>query len=158
MKKSLKSLLMCLVLIGCKPYEQSVKYKKQMEEAYVFTFKITYFRQLLTEAFGNSDAIREALATDHSGFGEPILSIDHSGFGEPILSIQDLALIDSFSKVDNQVIVLDSVDRVGRVGEGAQGKQILSFALFRYQSKWLDSLAKVRYKRYWRSQNLYDIE
>ncbi|MFN7821727.1 MAG: hypothetical protein ACK5PO_02080 [Bacteroidota bacterium] len=146
MKKSLKSLLMCLVLIGCKPYEQSVKYKKQMEEAYVFTFKITYFRQLLTEAFGNSDAIREALATDHSGFGEPILSI------------QDLALIDSFSKVDNQVIVLDSVDRVGRVGEGAQGKQILSFALFRYQSKWLDSLAKVRYKRYWRSQNLYDIE
>ncbi|MFN9999295.1 MAG: hypothetical protein ACK52X_06715 [bacterium] len=146
MKKSLKCLLMCLVLIGCKPYEQSVKYKKQMEEAYVFTFKITYFRQLLTEAFGNSDAIREALATDHSGFGEPILSI------------QDLALIDSFSKVDNQVIVLDSVDRVGRVGEGAQGKQILSFALFRYQSKWLDSLAKVRYKRYWRSQNLYDIE
>ena len=137
---------MCLVLIGCKPYEQSVKYKKQMEETYVFTFKITYFRQLLTEAFGNSDAIREALATDHSGFGEPILSI------------QDLALIDSFSKVDNQVIVLDSVDRVGRVGEGAQGKQILSFALFRYQSKWLDSLAKVRYKRYWRSQNLYDIE
>jgi len=117
-----------------------------MEETYVFTFKITYFRQLLTEAFGNSDAIREALATDHSGFGEPILSI------------QDLALIDSFTKVDNQVIVLDSVDRVGRVGEGAQGKQILSFALFRYQSKWLDSLAKVRYKRYWRSQNLYDIE
>lgn len=146
MKKSLKCLLMCLVLIGCKPYEQSVKYKKQMEETYVFTFKITYFRQLLTEAFGNSDAIREALATDHSGFGEPILSI------------QDLALIDSFTKVDNQVIVLDSVDRVGRVGEGAQGKQILSFALFRYQSKWLDSLAKVRYKRYWRSQNLYDIE
>lgn len=146
MKKSLKCLLMCLVLIGCKPYEQSVKYKKQMEETYVFTFKITYFRQLLTEAFGNIDAIREALATDHSGFGEPILSI------------QDLALIDSFTKVDNQVIVLDSVDRVGRVGEGAQGKQILSFALFRYQSKWLDSLAKVRYKRYWRSQNLYDIE
>lgn len=143
--KSLKSLLLCLILIGCKPYERSVKYKKQMEETYVFTFKITYFKRLLTESFGNSDAIRKAIATDKSGFGEPILSI------------QDLALIDSFSKLDNQVIVLDSVNRVGRVGEGAQGKQILSFALSRYQSKWLDSFAKVRYKTFWRnSKNAYE--
>lgn len=85
------------------------------------------------------------------------LAKDKSGYGEPILSIEDLTLIDSFSKVDNQSIVLDSIRRVGRVGEGVQGKQILSFALFRYQSKWLDSLAKERYKIFWRnSKNTHE--
>jgi hypothetical protein len=145
MKKSLGYLLLLLALAGCKRFPQASSYKKQIKEAYVFTFKVTYFKRLLTKAYNDSEAMKQAIA------------IDKSGYGEPLLSIEDLSLIDSFSKIDNQSIIMDSLNRVDKVGEGAQGKQIFSFALFKYQSKWLDSLANQRYKIFWKNnRNTYE--
>jgi hypothetical protein len=47
-----------------------------MKEAYMFTFKITYFRRLLLETF-NSDCMKNALAA-YSGDTDP-----HSGDTDP---------------------------------------------------------------------------
>ena len=77
-----------------------------------------------------------------------ILVIDRSGYGEPILSIQDIQFIDSLANIDNNTMVQDSLNRIGRVAEGAQGKPVFAYAMYKYQSKWLDSLAKARYKIY----------
>jgi hypothetical protein len=40
----------------------------------------------------------------------------------------------------------NSIDTSGREIEGAIGKPIFAYALYQYQSKWLDSLAKARHK------------
>jgi len=108
----------------------------QMEQSYLYDFKLNYFRKLLIRGFNESEAIKSVIASDRSGYGEPLLSIE------------DYQLIDSLTGIDNSVMLQDSINRVGRVSEGAQGKQVLSYALLKYESKWLDSLAKERWQLY----------
>ncbi len=84
-------------------------------------------------AFNESNAIKEILLTDAS-----------KGMADLPLGTPDLNLIDSFVKVDNMEMVRDSIKRA----EGAQGKYIFSYALKKFSSKWLDSLAKARYAVY----------
>jgi hypothetical protein len=52
--------------------------------------------------------------------------------------------IDRLVEIDNQKMIQDSIARIGRGSEGAQGKRIFDYALLKYQSKWLDSIAKYR--------------
>ena len=130
-------LVILLILISCK-VSQNVIYKRQMKESFLYTFKLEYFKKLLIKIYNNTDAINS------------ILSQDNSGYSEELLTISDYAIIDTFSTIDNYKITQDSIDRIGRVAEGAQGKHILSFVLYKFNSKWLDSLAKARYKIYYR--------
>ena len=104
-----------------------------MKKAFIYDFKITYFRKLLLAGYNNTDGIKYAINEDQSGFGEPILSTD------------DHDLLDSIIKIDNDVMVKDSLDGRRRA-EGAKAKRVLRYALNKYESKWLDSLAKARAK------------
>jgi hypothetical protein len=88
---------------------------------------------LLLKSYNNSYAVREIIATDHSGFTEPILSEE------------DYKLIDSLTTVDNQRLILDSTEGHRRA-EGSNGKRPLGYIMEKLNSKWLDSLAKQRLK------------
>lgn len=100
---------------------------------YIDQFKLTYFRQILSKGYNNSKAIQEIISSDHSGFTEPILTED------------DYKLIDSLTTIDNEKMKIDSTEG-NRRAEGAQGKRPLGFILNGLNSKWLDSIAKKRYK------------
>jgi hypothetical protein len=102
-----------------------------MKESFIYDFKITYFRKLLLAGYNNSDDARSLIRKDQSGFGEIILSMD------------DYSLLDSIVKLDNDFMVKDSASGSSRA-EGTQGKRVLGYALTKYESKWLDSLAKAR--------------
>jgi hypothetical protein len=118
--------------LSCATAQNKPIYNKQLEQSYVYDFKMTYFKKLLLSAFGNSDAIKTVISSDHSGYGEAILSPD------------DYKYIDRLVEIDNQKMIQDSIARIGRGSEGAQGKRIFDYALLKYQSKWLDSIAKYR--------------
>jgi hypothetical protein len=106
---------------------------------YLSEFKLNYFRTLLKKGFNNSESVRN------------IIAFDSSGFTEIIMSMEDFKLIDSFTNIDHSYLLQDSINKIGRVAEGAEGKAVLGYALNKYQSKWLDSLAKARRKVYWKS-------
>jgi hypothetical protein len=107
---------------------------------YIEQFKLTYFRKFLLKSYNNSKAIQETI------------SLDHSGFTEPILTQEDYKLIDSLTTLDNKAMQMDSVNRIGRVAEGVEGKQPLAFILTKLESKWLDRLANERFKIYRRKK------
>ena len=100
---------------------------------YINEFKLTYFRQMLIKGYNNSNAVQEIISKDNSGFAEIILSED------------DYKLIDSLATIDNEKMKIDS-SLGNKRAEGSQGKRPLGFILYRYNSKWLDSLANKRYK------------
>lgn len=140
MRQQITAMIFILSLISCKPgYE--VTYKKQMKEAYINDFKLIYFTKLFDVGFDYPKEIMEKFKKDGSGYSEPLLS------GE------DIQLINQFVKIDNQQMISDSIQRIGTVAEGAQGKNVLSFLLTKYNSKWLDRLAKTRYKIYKKREN-----
>jgi hypothetical protein len=114
--------------------------KKEMKEIYLHDFKMTYFKKLLIAGYNNTNEIKNVVRGDHSGFTEPILTDD------------DHDLIDSLVKAGNNTMTQDSINRIGRVAEGAEGKHVFDFALSKYQSKGLDKLAKERFKIYWRKK------
>ncbi len=120
-------------LFACKGLKQS-RNNKQVKDAYSYSFKMSYFKKILLEGFNKSDAIVS------------VMSIDQSGFGENILSIDDYKFIDSLAKLDNKIMIQDSLNKIGRVAEGAQGKHIFDYAILKYESKWLNRLTKKRYK------------
>lgn len=105
-----------------------------MKEAYIHSFKLTYYRKLMIKGFNNSEEIKSLISSDRSGFSEILLSID------------DYKLIDSLTNKDNQIMLNDSINNIGRVAEGCEGKRVLEFSLNKYNSKWIDDLAKQRYK------------
>lgn len=39
----------------------------------------------------------------------------------------------------------DSTNRIGMVAKGAGGKHIISYLISKFDHKWIDSVAKVRY-------------
>ena len=125
-------LLILLTAINCRSAQTIAS--QQEKEIYIDQFKLTYFRQLLLKSYNNSEAIRE------------VIRKDHSGFTEPVLSEEDYRLIDSPTFSDNEKLKADSA-RGHRRAEGAQGKRPLGFVMDKLGSSWLDSLANERYRR-----------
>ena len=105
----------------------------EYKEIYINQFKLTYFRLLLQRGYNESNALHE------------LLKSDNSGFTEPVLSISDYKLIDSLVEIDNLRLVQDSINSVGRVAEGAEGKHVLQFILDKLENRRLDSIANKRY-------------
>ncbi len=137
MKKYTILISLFLILLSCKS-SHVITYNKQMKESFIYDFKITYFKKLLLAGYNNSDAATSLVRGDQSGFGEIILSPD------------DYSLLDSIVRVDNEVMIKDSLNG-NRRAEGTRGKRVLRFALNKYESKWLDSLAKARSKIFMKS-------
>lgn len=135
--------LTILFISGCST-TNSTNTNSQMEESYISDFKMQYFRKTLKAAFHNSEAINNVLAMDHSVYGEPILSAD------------DYSFLDSLAIAENQKMTQDSVNRIGKVSEGAQGKRVFDYVLQRMNSKWLDSIAKERSKPFVKQQKEYN--
>jgi hypothetical protein len=132
MKFFLIKVSVCLILFSCKSLKSNT-YNKRLKEAFIYDFKMTYFKKLLIEGFNRTDAIRSIVWGDNSGFAEIILSPD------------DYHMLDSIVKIDNDAMIKDSLDGFNRA-EGAQGKRVFAYALIKFESKWLDSLAKARSK------------
>ena len=128
------------ILMSCKS-TQSWTTKKEMKGIYIPDFKLLYFKKLMIVGYNNTNEIKNIVSADRSGFSEPIL-----------FSIEDYELIDSFVKLDNNNMIQDSINRIGRTAEGTEGKHVFAVALRKYQSKWLDNLAKERFKMYWRKE------
>ena len=130
-----------LLFANCRT-TKNVKYEERLKKAEVYNYKLTYFRKLLLEGFNHSDAVKNILNNDAS-----------KGIADPGLSTYDNEFLDSCVKADNLQIIKDSVRRdllfkQGKIAEGNQGKYVFSYALERFNSKWLDSLAIARYRIY----------
>lgn len=133
--------LILLAIIGCiffscKTIQRNNFERREKKEIYVDEFKMTYFKKMLLAGFRNSNEIRSVLYKDISGFGEIILTMD------------DYIFIDSIVAYDHAKMIKDSTNSIGRQAEGAAGKKIFHVALTRYNSKWLDHVAKKRSKSY----------
>ncbi len=132
----LLALIFILVFISC----GSTKEDRQLKEVYILEFKTTYFKDLLRKGFNNNKGYSDAVR------------IDHSHFTEPILSTQDYKYIDSLTTIGNKFMATDSLESYGRRAEGAEGKIVFYYALEKYNSKWLDSICKKRFKIFWKSE------
>ena len=128
------TLLLILSLANC----GTVKQDLQMKEIYFQEFKTTYFKRLLRKGFNKDKGYDNAV------------KIDNSHYAEPILSLEDINYIDSLTVVGNHFMTSDSLQSFGKRAEGAEGKRVFYFALDRYNSKWLDSITKKRFKKYWK--------
>ncbi|HEY0668010.1 MAG TPA: hypothetical protein VGD22_07535 [Sphingobacteriaceae bacterium] len=127
------SFLLLLGGTGCKSNRDPTREEEMFKSIYINQFRLTYFRQMLIKSYNNSEAVRE------------IINNDNSGFTEKILTDEDYNLIDSLTAVDNNKMQIDSTKGNMRA-EGAQGKRPLGFILDKIRSKWLDSLANERYE------------
>ncbi|HEY0066675.1 MAG TPA: hypothetical protein VGB46_04920 [Flavisolibacter sp.] len=128
-------LLVSAFLVQCGTVQPVRSEREQFKEVYISQFKLTYFRKILAAGFNHSEAVKD------------LIRFDRSGFTEPVLSEHDYRLIDSLVYLDNQYMVKDSASSIGTVAEGAQGKHVLGYILNRLESKWLDRLATRRYKQ-----------
>lgn len=124
-----------LLLAQCATAPKAASERKQFRKVYIDQFKLAYFRKLLSAGFNHSEAVKE------------LIRFDRSGFTEPVLSVSDYRLIDSLVYLENQYMAQDSAGSIGRVAEGAEGKHVLGYILNRLESKWLDSLAQSRYRQ-----------
>ena len=132
-KYSTLLILLSMTLIQCRT-GRTKELESEMKSIYIDQFKLTYFRKLLQSGFNNSEEVKTLIKFDRSGFTEPVLTED------------DYHLIDSIVLLDNLKMTSDSVNRIGNVAEGAEGKHVLTYILNKLESKWLDSLAQQRYK------------
>ena len=123
-----------LFFTSCETPQSSTSRKTMFKEIYVDQFKLVYLRSLLIKSYNNSNDIQN------------IIKLDKSGFTEPILTSDDYKLIDSLTMIDNTKLTTDSTNSIGTVAEGAEGKHILGYVVKKLESRWLDSLAKKRYK------------
>lgn len=127
-------LFSCLLSgMNCLAQKVQTNYKLQLKQSYIQTFKITYFKRLLVRGFNNSKAINS------------VVNYENDGYGEPLLSMDDYRIIDSLINIDNLTMIRDSIHRIGRVSEGAQGKRIFAYALDKFNSKKMNSLALARF-------------
>lgn len=133
-KYFIAALLSMFFFVQCKTMKENRTEIKQFKSTYLYQFKLTYTRKLLQAGFNHSAAITSILETDPQGFTERILSD------------ADYQLIDSLVYLDNQIMMTDSTNRIGMVVEGAEGKHVISYLINKFEHKWIDSLAKVRYK------------
>jgi hypothetical protein len=86
------------------------------------------------KSYNNFECVRKIIGTDHSGFTEPILTTENHH------------LINSWTTIDNELLKIDSTE-CNRRAEGAKGKRPLGFILQKLGDKWLDILAKQRWKQ-----------
>jgi len=128
------TLLILLPMTFSQCHNSRAKEQSEMKSIYIDNFKLIYFRKLLQSGFNNSEEVKT------------IIKFDRSGFTEPVLTEYDYHLIDSIVLLDNIKMTSDSVNRIGNVAEGAEGKHVLAFILNKLESTWLDSLARQRYK------------
>ncbi len=128
-------IIVCLIT-SCKPSQFSHSERNKMKEIYVHSFKMMYFKKMLLAGFRNSNEVKSILNEDHSNFSEIILTMD------------DYAFIDSIVVTDQAKVITDSAYSIGKRAEGAVGKRVFNFALNRYESKWLNDVAKKRSKSY----------
>jgi hypothetical protein len=142
---SMACMVLIIVFSSCKS-TQAWTNKKEMKGIYIPNFKLIYIKKLLIAGYNNTNEIKS------------IVFADHSGFSESILSREDYDLIDSLVKIDNQTMILDSINRIGRIAEGAEGKHVFGYALNKYQSNWLGRLSKERFKIYWRKEKQQQIK
>lgn len=119
---------------------RTTKEDRQMKDIYVREFKTTYFKNLLRKGFNNNKGYNDAV------------KIDNSHYAEPILSSEDYKYIDSLTTIGNKLMATDSLESFGRRAEGAEGKMVFYYALEKYNSKWLDSICKMRLDIYWKSE------
>ena len=101
-----------MVSASCQSTRRTPSTNAEYKEIYLDQFKLTYFRQLLAKSYNNSNSVRE------------IIGADHSGFTEPILTDEDYRIIDSLTALDNQHLIIDSIEGHRRA-EGAKGKRPL---------------------------------
>lgn len=126
--------LLVLFSIQCRTTQTKQSAKREYKSLYIDQFKLTYFRKILQAGFNQSEAIKTVIKFDRSGFTEPLLTED------------DYHLIDSLVYIDNLQMIADSIKRIGRVAEGAEGKHVFDYILNKFGSKWIDSVARHRYK------------
>lgn len=119
---------------GCAASKLESHQQQQYRLVYLQQFKLTYLKRLMSAGFNGSDCLKD------------LFRFDHSGFTEPILRDEDLRFIDSLVYADNEKMKADSAARIGRVAEGAEGKHVFSFIVEKFDSKWIDSIAKERYR------------
>ncbi|PKV63470.1 hypothetical protein [Pontibacter ramchanderi] len=130
---SIALLLLLLTFTQCTTSRQRML-KQQYKQIYIEEFKLIYFQKLLQAGFNNSEEVNS------------LIRFDKSGFTEPVLTMEDYQLIERLVQADQQQMRADSVAKIGRVAEGAEGKHVFSHILTKLEGKWLDSLAKKRYK------------
>lgn len=127
----------CLPIFSCKQLQPKGSTKRrQREEVYVNSFKMTYFKKMLLSGFDNSREINT------------IMELDHSGYSEIVLSMEDYKFIDSIVSLDRAKLTADSLASIGRVAEGAGGKRVFDLVLNKYQSRWLNDVAISRSYQY----------
>jgi hypothetical protein len=120
-----------MLFTRCNTYRPALNRNKSV---YIHEFKLTYFKKLLQAGFNNSNAVNS------------LIEFDKSGFTEPVLTLRDYRFIDSIVRSDNLKMSRDSLESIGRVAEGAEGKHVFEYLLERLQSNRLDSLARHRYR------------
>ena len=130
------SFFLAIVLgcVACITVKKNTSTINSRDSDYISCFKMTYFKTLLNTAFNKTASIKEVLAMDHSNYSEMIILRD------------DFQFIDSIVQVDNQQMVRDSIESTVGRAEGSAGKRIFQYALDKYGSKWLDSVAHAREK------------
>ncbi|RZJ66556.1 MAG: hypothetical protein EOO50_09290 [Flavobacterium sp.] len=124
-----KALLACLLLVAC----ASQKDRKSDKEIFVYEFKIHYFKKCLKYGFGDSPEIQRILALDKSGYSEPVLGM---------LYIE----IDSLAKKRAMYYKLLDINSTKEHTGASKKERVLSNCLCDYNSKWLDSIIKKKYK------------
>lgn len=127
--------LIPLLLVHCTHTDQKTDAKENgYKEIYINQFKLTYVRQFLLKSYNNAVQVQY------------LVTADKSGFTEPILPDKDYHLIDSLTNIDNQNLMIDSANSIGRMAEGAEGKHQIGYLIRKIEGKWLDSLAKERFQ------------
>lgn len=121
------------LLIGCSTSSQN-SWNQHMKEAYISDVKQVYFRDCLKHGFDNEE-IRK------------LNRIDRSIMTDGVLGVSLYEKLDSLSKLTAQRMIQDSINSVGRVAEGAEGKSVYGSCLREYNSAWLDSLARKEWKK-----------
>lgn len=139
-------MMVAYILCSCSKKRHSTStYNKRYEAFYAESFKNAYMSSCLEIGFNNMQEIKKLLFLDKSFH-----------IGEPILEENDVKIIDSLVMERQLKIKQDSINSIGRVAEGAEGKKVLKPCFCDYKSQWLDKLAKkkakahtIRMNRFW---------
>lgn len=96
-------------------------------------FKLRYFEACLEKGFDNEQI-------------HYLNGLDKSGMSERILALDNYVFIDSLAFKTTRDVEKVSSMAGGQIAEGSEGKHVYSECLSNYQSKWLDKLAKKKYR------------
>ena len=127
--KNIFYLLIATLFIGCSSLSTKNK------QLYIDEFKFRYFQLSLKKGFNNSTEIKK------------LLEIDKSGFSEPLLSDESYKIIDSLSNIASYNVRQDSINSIGKKADGSEGKLVLTKCLEDFNSKWLNSISKIQFKK-----------